>query len=378
MKILISTEYYYHPLGGAEKILSQLVDAMLARGDSVTICSFEKDSTLVTRDGLTHINFVPFGPLDYSISALRSRGNFSGFNVAFSQHYYHFSSLFATLVCRKNKTPLVLKPIGIYRGNGLLRDLAYGVVDRTQGKFVLKNASRIVPTTRYEAQLLERKGISKERITVIRSGIYPMQKPTDQEIETFRSKYHLDVNDGVILFVGRIEKSKGVDVLLKAVLSLKTHFVHVKCLLVGPVDNGFKTAYSKDFSKLEDSLILTGSISGRDLASAYYCSNVFCLPSRSELASLSLREAQSVGLPVIASNVGGNPEFVSDLETGFLIPPNDPGVLAQRIEQLLTDPTLARAVGEAGRKSSGPQTIESYVRQTLDTIDSVAKHDQIL
>lgn len=344
----------------------------------MTICSFEKDSHLLVRDGLTHINFIPHGPLDYSISALRSCGKFSKYDVAFAQHYYHFSSLFTTLVCRRNRIPLIVKPIGIYGSNGIIRDFAYNIVELTQGRFVLRNASRILPTTLYEAGLIESKGISALKIKVVRSGISPVPKPDNKTMEEFRLSHHIAENDYIVVFVGRVEKSKGVDILLKAVLSLRPKFPSLKCLLVGPVDVKFRNEYSRVFEELGDSLVSTGPLSGQELASAYWVSQVFCLPSRFELASLSLREAGSAGLPVIATSVGGNPEFVSDGETGFIIPPNDTRALSQKIELLLQEPNLRTRMGEAGRNLSRSQTMDNYIRQTLETFDSAVTHAQVL
>ncbi len=370
MRILASNEYFYQSVGGAERVLNRLIEGMLSRGDIVTVCSFEKNNSIVRGKGLTHYNFVPRGPLDYSISALRSLDKFSKFDIVFSQHYYHFSSLFASLVSRRHDIPLILKPIGIYGGNGMLRDLAYDFVDSTQGIFSLKRAFLIVPTTRFEARMIESKGIPKERIRVIPSGIDPIAKPAEEEINHFRSRYLINERDKLVLFVGRIEKSKGVDILLDAIYSLKDEFKQLKCLLVGPVDPKFAKAMSKQIGNLKDQLILTGPIHGADLASSYHTSCMFCLPSRSELASLSLREAGSARLPVVATKVGGNPEFVIDGKTGFLIPPEDSRCLAEKIARLLSDSTLRESMGETGREFSTIQTTEKYVRETLDAIDS--------
>ncbi len=78
--------------------------------------------------------------------------------------------------------------------------------------------------------------------------------------------------------------------------------------------------------------------------------DLFAFPSLSEGLPLSLLEAMAAGKPVVATNVGGNPEVVMDGVTGFLVPPADPDGLASKLVVLLRDPSLARQFGENGRR----------------------------
>jgi glycosyltransferase involved in cell wall biosynthesis len=74
------------------------------------------------------------------------------------------------------------------------------------------------------------------------------------------------------------------------------------------------------------------------------------LPSRSEGFSNAIVEAMAASLPVVATNVGGNAEAVSDGLSGFIVPPEDPEQLATAIARLLSDPSQAMAMGLAGKK----------------------------
>ena len=371
LRILVSNEFFYYTPGGADIILRHLIQAMISRGDSVTVCSFEKNGFIVNDPGLHHMNFTPYTPLDYSISALRSIDQFLEFDIIFAQHYYHFSSTFAALVSKRHHIPMVLKPIGIYGGNGVLRDLIYSIVERTQGAFSLKNSSLILPTTRFEANILESRGVPFKKLLVVPSGIDPVLRPTDEDLQKFRARFNIREQDRIVLFVGRVEKSKGVDVLIDSIFRLRNDFTNLRCLLVGPIETRFLRTLESTLRELDDRVILTGPLHGAELASSYYLSNIFCLPSRSELASLSIREAGRAGLPVVATNVGGNPEFVVDGKTGFLVPPEDAILLAEKIAMLLKDDNLREAMGSSGRDFSLAQTTEKYVKQTLDAIDSV-------
>ena len=76
--------------------------------------------------------------------------------------------------------------------------------------------------------------------------------------------------------------------------------------------------------------------------------DVFALPSLSEGLSIALLEAMAAGKPVVATNVGGNPELIIDGETGLLVPAGDAGSLATAIGALLSDPAEARRLGANG------------------------------
>jgi glycosyltransferase involved in cell wall biosynthesis len=158
----------------------------------------------------------------------------------------------------------------------------------------------------------------------------------------------------VLLFVGVLQESKGVRVLLDAAKLLvnRGHQLEVVC-----VGEWKSEAYRRATEQLVASLGLservrfTGVLAGDAKWTEYARADVFCAPSFFEAESfgLVLLEAMSFSLPVVATRWRGMPDVVLDGETGFLVPIQDARALADRIALLLADPALRAKLGAAGR-----------------------------
>ena len=170
----------------------------------------------------------------------------------------------------------------------------------------------------------------------------------------FREKYAL--GDGVVVgCVGRIKlQRKGQEVFLKAAGLLKSRGVRAKWLVVGapfPGNESHLEALHEIVREhgLGDDVVFTGEL--KDPRPAYAAMSVFVLPSaQPEPFGGVVMEAMCMGLPVIATNIGGSTEQVADGESGWLVPPNDPAALADKLELLLRDEALRKRFGEAGSR----------------------------
>ena len=100
--------------------------------------------------------------------------------------------------------------------------------------------------------------------------------------------------------------------------------------------------------------------------------DLFVHPSHQEGFSNAILEAMAAGLPVVACDVGGNPEAVVDGVTGRLVPPRDPTALANAMAEILADPGKGRSMGEAGRQRATEQfSLDRMVREIEEMYESL-------
>ena len=154
---------------------------------------------------------------------------------------------------------------------------------------------------------------------------------------------------GRMLFVGRLESMKAVDVLLNALKELPTH-VHLRIAGDGSLRSTLqRQAVTLDIAERVEFL---GYIPIPDVYDEFARAAVFCSPSRSEAFGNVFLEAQAAGCAVVATNIQGIPDIVEDGVSGLLVPPDDPRALAKALSSVFDDADLRKQLAQAGQKSS--------------------------
>lgn len=182
--------------------------------------------------------------------------------------------------------------------------------------------------------------------------------------------------DKVVLFVGRMDRAKGVDALLRAAARLRTardqH--RVKLVVVGGDDDHRDSVAARELARLRtivhelelDEIVeFRGVVPQESLPMYYAASDVCAVPSRYESFGMVALEALSAGRPVVGFRSRGLEQTVRSGQTGFLVPSGDVDGLAQALDQILSDHVVARAMGLAARESVKRFSWEHVVEQTL-------------
>jgi glycosyltransferase involved in cell wall biosynthesis len=144
-----------------------------------------------------------------------------------------------------------------------------------------------------------------------------------------------------VVYCGRLSREKGVDLLVDAVKRIGANLVIVGG---GPLERELR-----ELARGDPRIRFTGPLPRAEALKIVKGSDVFVLPSRHEGLSTALLEAMAMGVPVVATRVGGNPELVEHGETGLLVDP-DPEQLARAIALLLEDRGLAKRLAESAAR----------------------------
>jgi glycosyltransferase involved in cell wall biosynthesis len=212
-------------------------------------------------------------------------------------------------------------------------------------------AAVLVLGRREEAEL--RRAHPLANIVYFPNGVDPERFATGDGA-AFRSRHGIPTGDRILLCVGRLDPQKNQLLAVRAVAALLAHEPRLRLVIAGHVTS---EEYANTLVQetrvlgIEDRVTIVRGIpiESPDLIDAYHAAEVFILPSIHEPFGIVILEAWASGLPVVASRVGGVPDFVRDGEDGLLVDPGNIDQVVQRVSHLLDCPDAAMHLGLTGR-----------------------------
>jgi glycosyltransferase involved in cell wall biosynthesis len=178
------------------------------------------------------------------------------------------------------------------------------------GRKLLKHASKVIALTEMEEQQYRNMGVPKEKIEVLPNGIDLSEFADLPPKGSFKRKFGIGNDERIVLYLGRIHKIKGIDLLVKAFAKL-IKLEDVRLVIVGP-DDGYLCELEALIGslKIENSVLVTGPLYGKEKLMAYVDAEVYVLPSRYETFPMTVLEAVACGTPVILTENCGMAEYL--------------------------------------------------------------------
>jgi len=366
VRILLVSYFYPPSIGGVERQSHLLARGLVGRGHSVRVVSSLQAGSRRREllDGVEIVRVAAGGGSRWQnmatflagmlVASARLLGHVDVVQV--QQLLYPAAAM--ALVQPVFRRPLVVRNSGSgqFGGVRLMQRLPLGA-------FGLRVTARRATGVSLNAEMTrEMRSVGFRRIVEIANGVElpPAITPATRS----SARRQLGLRGHVVLYVGRLEDEKGVDVLIQA-----WHDAAIAGATLLVVGDGVRRAELENLAATTGragSVFFHGSIA--DLRAHYAAADLFVLPSRSEGLSNALLEAMAYGLPVIATNVAGNRQVVNTGALGCLVEPESRRSLAVALQRLLGDERARRQYAAAAR---------SHIERVYSATTMVERYEQL-
>ena len=356
--MLIATPLYPPEIGGPATYAKALVDSLPAKGIEVEVVKFADVRHLpkivrhfayyrrVLRAAHSADIVVALDPVSVGLPAMRA--------------------------ARRAGKPLVVKIVGDYAWEqgqqrfGIKENLDEFLKNKnvpTQVRWlrrvqtrVAANATRVIVPSEYLKKVVTAWGIPEGKIEVIYNAV-SLESPGTIPTAVAALPRPLVVS------AGRLVPWKGMRGLIDAVESARASGVAVSLAIIG---EGPERVALQDYAreKLRNNYFFTGTLAHADVLACLQSAHVFVLNSSYEGLSHLLIEAQTLGVPTIATRVGGNSEVVIENETGLLVPPSDSTELANALVRVLGNESMRTRLGVAEKAASARFALPTMLEKT--------------
>ncbi len=214
--------------------------------------------------------------------------------------------------------------------------------------FVVSRAVQVIVPSQYLKSVVSKWGIPEENIKMIYSALYPLEVSGDKD--TLRSQ--LSYSQPTIVSAARLVPWKGFRVLIDVVARLRKKYPHISLVIIG--DGEERSVLEAQVAKyqLGSCVRFTGRISKEALGASIKAADVFVLNTAYEGLSHQLIEVMDLGVPIVTTKSGGNPELITDGVNGYLIDFNHSGQLEEAIVRVLNHPESRERMTQSARLRS--------------------------
>ncbi|MFA6461377.1 MAG: glycosyltransferase family 4 protein [Candidatus Woesearchaeota archaeon] len=361
MRILIFTSYFYPNEGGLENYILEVAKGLGKRKNEVDVVTFnlnnypsiEKHKEFVVyrlpgRKILGGVYVLPKFNREYRrIMNILAHKRYDLINT---QTRFFITTIMGMRFAKKRSIPFVHTEHGnsfVKHPSQITRLLSW-IYDQTIGRKIFSSADRVICISEAGVRFAIKMGASKQRILCIPNSVnLKAIKPKIMDKEKYKEELGIGKKELVMTFVGRLIYAKGVQDLLQALNSLNSSSqnkkMDFKLLIIG--DGPYKAELKRMAHKLNIPTIFMNTVPHDEITKVYSITDILINPSHSEGLPTTVLEAGAMKIPVIASDVGGTREIISNENYGRLFPARNIKQLTSIIQSLCSDKELRRKLG---------------------------------
>lgn len=243
----------------------------------------------------------------------------------------------------------------------------YLILLRALQRFVTAQADALIVPSKYMERIVKTWPVDKKKVVLIYNGVEQLEDTGNKMV----LRGLLRFQGKLVISIGRLVPWKGFSELIALVPALKKEFPDFKLLIAGGGPLLPELERQAESLGLSEDVIFTGELE-RDVLLRYIrIADVFVLNSRYEGLSHQVLEVMTVGVPVITTAIGGNPEVIDHERNGYLIPPNDSGKMLLHISALLRDANLRAHIVAAGKRKVKQFSNERMAEETAKLLKRI-------
>lgn len=361
MKILqiVSSPPFTWSTGGPARVAWGISTKLVGMGHEVSIYSVDKKdkySTNIPRKEIkqgveiyrfknisnkhlgTHLSFSP--KIYKKMKEIKEE-----FDIVHIHDYRTFQAIMAYRQCMKRKMSYIIQAHGSLpiNNNKILKksfDLIFGYR-------ILKNATKVIALNTTEKEEYIKMGLKESIIEILPNGIDLSNYENLPKKGNFRSKYDIKDDQKMILYLGRITKTKGIDLLLKSFADVKSELKNVKLIIVGP-DDGYKKELVKLIKNLDidSEVVFTGFVSSEEKMQALVDADVSVTPKFTGFP-VTFVESCASGTPIITTTDADNLDWIHN-KVGYVVN-YDKNELTDAILKILNDEKIRNRFSDEGK-----------------------------
>jgi glycosyltransferase involved in cell wall biosynthesis len=367
LKVAQVCPYYLPVEGGVENHVEEVSSELVARGHEVHVFTASQGRHSGTLPGLEKMDGVTV----HRYKPLVRLGEFGSFwpgfvpellggefDVVHAHAFRHPHADLSAIAGKLGGSRAVLTSHSPFHPAGVRGPLAGGLVpayDMLVAPFTLRAFDRVVALTEAEAKTLGSLGVPTSRLRVIPNGVDSVHFQKG-ETEGFDDRYN--VRGRLLLYLGRVNRTKGLVTLLKAFSYVSREYDDLSLMVAGPAASPQELEYLGELKSMAEKLAISrrvtfpGRLSEQDKMSALERCSILILPSVYEPFGIVLLEAAAHGKAIIAARSAGPMSIIKDGVNGVLFEPNDSAQLAVSLTHLIGDAGYLNRLSTAARESA--------------------------